>query len=588
LALQSGIVHASIIVEHDYDIFHQKSQHFASRQDTDSRLVGKHLWKGYRYPARLQHFPQHLSLCPTTDTVFNVSLPSDGTPVALLGRDPARVCSLRDKLQWVQTYLRPRGAVQYIILESSGSEDEEEEEIMNMLLPKTPTHASKQQLRTSSGYEESTEGFSGLEASFAKSKPLLQEDKPFPFYVLRVSFGVAYTLQMDLESAASYNPQAFAEQGGLRLSLDSRLGTSSGMQLDGTTLLWIAITALCTAALCTCLLLIFGDPESNPFMSAENLATTAALQQAAAASRQTQRRRLTREQIKRLLPRYLYSGPAGGPLRLLDDHGKVVPAAPESDGLETPLLSEEVKLPPVSELECCSICLDDYDIGDKLRVTSCGHAFHSRCIGRWLHERSATCPLCKTEVVDDLEDDDEEEDVEAPQPAPAVADPPSLPARLVAPNWLLHVNGVMGLNNDENVTRGDAPVPAPAADPPIAGASPTVAPRPWWRQLFSSAPARRPTEDTVPSRSRRASSSSLREPLLQMTPTSTPPRSASPRPSGVGLEDMAMASEPRSLSSDVTSRAADPLAPPGSNIFPLEDLLSAAPVGTAGPMSTEI
>lgn len=35
-----------------------------------------------------------------------------------------------------------------------------------------------------------------------------------------------------------------------------------------------------------------------------------------------------------------------------------------------------------------------------------------RCIGRWLAERSATCPLCKTELFEEVEEDssDEEED----------------------------------------------------------------------------------------------------------------------------------------------------------------------------------
>ncbi|KAI9208230.1 uncharacterized protein BJ171DRAFT_490713 [Polychytrium aggregatum] len=34
--------------------------------------------------------------------------------------------------------------------------------------------------------------------------------------------------------------------------------------------------------------------------------------------------------------------------------------------------------------ECCSICLDDYDQGEKLRVLACGHRFHRQCIDEWL------------------------------------------------------------------------------------------------------------------------------------------------------------------------------------------------------------
>jgi len=46
----------------------------------------------------------------------------------------------------------------------------------------------------------------------------------------------------------------------------------------------------------------------------------------------------------------------------------------------------------------CSICLMDFDEGDKIRpLPVCGHYFHQSCIDLWLPRR-ADCPLCKTAV----------------------------------------------------------------------------------------------------------------------------------------------------------------------------------------------
>lgn len=48
------------------------------------------------------------------------------------------------------------------------------------------------------------------------------------------------------------------------------------------------------------------------------------------------------------------------------------------------------------EKDSCSICLSDFDVKDQVTVhPHCKHAFHFRCLVRWLKE-SNRCPLCKS------------------------------------------------------------------------------------------------------------------------------------------------------------------------------------------------
>jgi hypothetical protein len=41
----------------------------------------------------------------------------------------------------------------------------------------------------------------------------------------------------------------------------------------------------------------------------------------------------------------------------------------------------------------CSICMDEYQVDDMVRILPCNHEFHKECIDFWLSEKSTKCPL---------------------------------------------------------------------------------------------------------------------------------------------------------------------------------------------------
>lgn len=46
----------------------------------------------------------------------------------------------------------------------------------------------------------------------------------------------------------------------------------------------------------------------------------------------------------------------------------------------------------------CAICLEDYNVGDRLRILPCRHKFHTICVDAWLTSWRTFCPVCKRDA----------------------------------------------------------------------------------------------------------------------------------------------------------------------------------------------
>lgn len=48
--------------------------------------------------------------------------------------------------------------------------------------------------------------------------------------------------------------------------------------------------------------------------------------------------------------------------------------------------------------ETCSICTDEFNMGEESRKLPCGHVFHPACIDKWIASGKETCPNCRHNI----------------------------------------------------------------------------------------------------------------------------------------------------------------------------------------------
>ncbi|OQO10473.1 hypothetical protein B0A48_03770 [Cryoendolithus antarcticus] len=73
------------------------------------------------------------------------------------------------------------------------------------------------------------------------------------------------------------------------------------------------------------------------------------------------------------------------------DHTHAEPQAEEG-------ISAASTAPAADPQQGCSICTEDFELGQDQRLLPCNHRFHPECIDPWLLNVSSTCPLCRIDL----------------------------------------------------------------------------------------------------------------------------------------------------------------------------------------------
>eukprot|EP00934_Nitzschia_sp_Nitz4_P003206 Nitzschia sp. Nitz4//scaffold119_size111653//28316//29500//NITZ4_004183-RA/size111653-processed-gene-0.30-mRNA-1//-1//CDS//3329533815//3196//frame0 len=82
---------------------------------------------------------------------------------------------------------------------------------------------------------------------------------------------------------------------------------------------------------------------------------------------------------------------------------EIIYRVPEDEELATDTPDER------TSCTACSICIEDFESGERVRILPrCRHGFHTDCVLPWLTERQGCCPLCKTVVLPESDEEGEE------------------------------------------------------------------------------------------------------------------------------------------------------------------------------------
>ncbi|KAJ2655366.1 hypothetical protein IWW48_005569 [Coemansia sp. RSA 1200] len=110
---------------------------------------------------------------------------------------------------------------------------------------------------------------------------------------------------------------------------------------------------------------------------------------------------VSQDLVNKKLAKYRYEGIVGGETKdgkkNADVFARLIVDDEDMEGAKTD--GDVQSVVKLVSADRCSVCLEDFKVGDILRVLGCHHALHLPCGDSWFTQGSNMCPICRSEAV---------------------------------------------------------------------------------------------------------------------------------------------------------------------------------------------